>query len=66
MADAQIELFDAPPQPTWRPSGKRGGCGRDPAAGPGSCWYWWEACPKAEARGCFQLWAAQRAGAQHG
>lgn len=20
-------------------------CGRDPRAGPGTCWFWWESCP---------------------
>jgi hypothetical protein len=20
-------------------------CGRNPALGPGSCWFWWEGCP---------------------
>lgn len=21
-------------------------CSRDPKAGPGSCWWWWENCPE--------------------
>jgi hypothetical protein len=41
----------------WTRPARRNGCSRDPASGPGSCWYWWEGCPKAEARGCYQLWA---------
>jgi hypothetical protein len=21
-------------------------CARDPSAGPGTCWFWWEGCPE--------------------
>lgn len=27
-------------------------CTRDPKAGPGTCWYWWEMCPEKVAN-CF-------------
>jgi hypothetical protein len=27
-------------------------CGRNPQAGPGSCWFWWELCP-ARITDCF-------------
>ena len=46
------------PQPSssWhRPKGKAA-CRRVPEAGPGSCWHWWEGCPEAEKRGCYQRW----------
>lgn len=33
------------------------------AAGPGTCYHWWEGCPKAEKRGCYQLWARAQAAA---
>lgn len=36
-----------------RPTGRKA-CGRDPFAGPGTCHFWWEGCPKAAERGCFQ------------
>jgi hypothetical protein len=26
-------------------------CGRNPDAGPGSCWWWWESCPE-KVTGC--------------
>lgn len=58
MADqAQLPL---PPPDTWtRPKGK-GACTRNPAAGPGTCWHWWELCPRAEERGCYVLWRERR------
>lgn len=49
----QPELFNPPPQP-WKPAAKNG-CTRDPAAGPGTCWYWWEGCPNAARKGCHLL-----------
>ncbi len=62
MTDA---LFDAPLQMNWhRPKGKAG-CGRDPAAGPGTCFHWWEGCPKGEQRGCYLIWARAHAAAGH-
>lgn len=58
--------LDLPPPTTWsRPKGRHG-CGRDPAAGPGTCWHWWDGCPRAEKRGCYLLWRksqAEQAGA---
>ena len=53
----QLELFTSPtPQPTFsNPAGKRL-CQRDPLAGPGSCWWWWEGCPKTEQRNCYFIW----------
>lgn len=48
--------FDEKPQPNWQPAKGKAGCGRDPAAGPGTCWHWWEGCPNAAKRGCYQLW----------
>lgn len=49
------------PEPTeWcRPQGKHT-CSRDPQAGPGTCWHWWEGCPQAEKRGCYQVWTARQ------
>lgn len=48
--------LDLPSPTSWtRPKGKHA-CGRDPEAGPGTCHFWWEGCPKAERRGCYQLW----------
>ena len=57
---ATLDLFGAVTQSTWRPDRGKDGCGRDPKAGPGSCFYWWEHCPKAEKRGCYQLWLQAR------
>lgn len=59
MADVQINL-DLPQPAAWtRPRGRHA-CGRDPAAGPGTCWFWWEGCPKAEKRGCYLAWRKQQ------
>jgi hypothetical protein len=53
----QPDLFPAPvQQATWQPAPGRHACTRDPQAGPGTCWYWWEGCPKAEKRGCHLVW----------
>lgn len=51
------QLNMALPEPsTWtRPKG-RNTCGRDPEAGPGTCWWWWEGCPNAEKKSCYQRW----------
>lgn len=59
-----IALFADPVQARWATPKKRGGCGRDPEAGPGSCTYWWEGCPKAESRGCFFVWRKRLAEAE--
>ena len=51
-------MSEQPPLLAW-PGGKgRKGsrCGRNPNAGPGSSWWWWEGCPKAEQRGCYRAW----------
>ena len=54
------------PAPVWRPPEKgRRICGRDPAAGPGTCWLWWEGCPKGAERGCYQIWAKSEAVLDH-
>jgi hypothetical protein len=57
-----VRMVDVDPQTAqsirrnWpRPTGRRA-CGRDPYAGPGSCSLWWEGCPKAEDRGCYQAY----------
>jgi hypothetical protein len=56
------QLSLALPEPdTWqRPKGKNA-CGRNPDAGPGTCWHWWDGCPRAEQRGCYQLWRGRQA-----
>lgn len=57
MTDSAPSLpLEDPVQTTWRRPTKRGSCGRNPQLGPGSCTYWWEGCPRAEARGCHALW----------
>ena len=42
---------------------RRSRCGRDPDAGPGTCWFWWEMCPD-KVPDCFQRhmrqWAEER------
>ena len=53
----QLALDIPSVQTTWSPPKGRHTCGRDPAAGPGSCLHWWEGCPQAEKRGCFKIWA---------
>lgn len=57
----QLSLAVETPQLTWTPPKTRNACTRDPAAGPGSCWYWWEGCPKAADRGCYRGWATSDA-----
>lgn len=44
----------------WSPPKGRDRCRRDPDAGPGTCWFWWEGCPDGEKRGCFQMFAAAK------
>lgn len=58
MAEDQLALALTP---AWTRSGTgRKFCSRNPDAGPGSCWLWWEGCPKAEKAGCYQLWFHQQ------
>lgn len=52
-----LPLLESAAVPEYQPSTKRGACRRDPKAGPGTCTYWWEGCPNAEARNCYQLHA---------
>lgn len=59
MSEAQTALPFPQPAEWTRPRGKQA-CGRDPAAGPGTCWHWWEGCPRAEKRGCYLLWAREQ------
>lgn len=61
MASDQHELAlpVAAPESWTRPKSKFM-CRRDPSAGPGTCWYWWEGCPKAEKRNCYQRWFHER------
>lgn len=47
------------PEAWTRPKGKHA-CTRRPEAGPGTCWWWWEDCLRAEKRGCYQLWRERR------
>lgn len=61
---SQLPL-EAPLQMTWRAPKGKGACGRNPDAGPGSCNYWWEGCPRGETRGCYQLWAQAHHEAGH-
>ena len=57
----QLSLFTEPtPQPKWDPPRGPRYCGRDPDAGPGSCSWWWEMCPRAEYRQCFILLRKQQ------
>lgn len=54
----QPDLFaGAEPVQGWRPAPGRGKCARDLAAGPGSCWFWWDGCPRPEQRECYSHWA---------
>ncbi len=64
MMQQQPDLFEAAPPPGWTPPKGKMACGRDPAMGPGTCWHWWEGCPKAEKRGCYSLWRKQQHEAQ--
>jgi len=64
MSDPQ--LFADPAQPTWVRPKSKAACGRDPKAGPGTCWHWWEGCPKAEQRGCYLRWRALNPAAAQG
>lgn len=60
MADLGL---DTPLQMTWHRPKSKDGCRRDPAAGPGTCWHWWDGCPKADKRGCYLIWAKRPADA---
>ena len=51
-----------PPSTTWHPPKGKHTCKRDPKAGPGTCWHWWEGCPDAEKRGCYLLWLKREVG----
>lgn len=51
------QLFADPIRTTWTRPKKAGACGRDPASGSGTCYYWWDGCPDAEKRGCYAQWA---------
>jgi hypothetical protein len=53
------------PSTEWRRPKGRGACTRDPAAGPGTCWYWWEGCPHPEKRGCFVRFAQRHEGQRY-
>lgn len=60
MKLTQSPTLPLPAPERWtRPKG-RNACGRDPKAGPGTCWYWWDGCPDAEKRGCYLKWARAR------
>lgn len=61
MSAVQIELPLDTPQPTWHPPAKRGSCTRDPEAGPGTCYHWWDGCPNAATRGCWFHFHRQQA-----
>lgn len=57
----QASLFE------WTPGKGRDKCRRDLSAGPGSCWWWWEGCPKAEKRECYfksEAWRLRLAAAE--
>lgn len=60
MTEAQMDLQLPEPDEWVRPIGKKKACTRDPDAGPGSCWLWWEGCPKPEKIGCYQHWFHNR------
>lgn len=59
-AHPELPFPPAPPAETWSPPKAKGGCRRNPDAGEGTCFYWWEGCPKAEKRGCYQVWLARK------
>lgn len=59
MANDQPQL-ELPAPSTWTRPKSKSMCGRDPKAGPGTCWFWWEGCPKAEKRNCYQRWFHER------
>lgn len=49
----QLDMFApaTPPPPPPKPGLTP--CARDPERGPGTCWLWWDGCPKAKKRGCL-------------
>lgn len=55
--------LDTQLQMTWAAPKSKKGCRRDPAAGPGTCYHWWEGCPDAAVRGCYMIWARAHAAA---
>lgn len=55
MAGNQGQL-ELPTPTTWTPPKGKHACGRDPSKGPGTCWHWWDLCPRPEKRGCYELW----------
>ena len=45
------------PEPLeWLAPTNKHACGRDPAAGPGTCWWWWSGCTLPAKRGCYIQW----------
>jgi len=49
----QLKLKLPPTDNEWKRS--KHGCTRNPKAGPGSCWFWWEMCPDKVAN-CYLRW----------
>lgn len=37
------------------PPPKRGACGRNPKAGAGTCYHWWDGCPN-RVSNCYMRW----------
>lgn len=64
MTSAATQLSLALPEPAvWTPPAGKRACGRDPAMGPGTCWWWSEGCPRPEARGCHLAWQRRQVAA---
>jgi hypothetical protein len=59
MSITQTQLFPDDPD-VWKPGTGKRACGRNPDAGPGTCWLWWDGCAGAEKAGCYQAWARQK------
>ena len=57
----QLALPITPPATWLKPKGKNG-CNRDPEAGPGTCWHWWDGCSNAKKRGGYLLYARELRG----
>lgn len=57
----QASLFEDPKQREWKRIEGKQHCSRDPNAGPGSCWHWWNSCPKAAQRNCYLLFLRKQA-----
>lgn len=59
----QLDMFPAAAKKAT-PARRASQCGRNPEAGPGSCYHWWDLCP-AKVKDCYSR-ATRELAARHG